>query len=178
MTNPEHMDLELPSMLRRVLEREAADANRTLNAHVVRKLESITPPIEAIKPEVVRDGLPKLVAYLDLIPSVKVISFEGTPDAFWWVKLEIDIAHSLAWNVVQDLGYVLNYLSVEEKLPSVFMPVSPPPYMNGGPRYFLAWVIESKYNYIDPSWVTGVLEGRLPRPVENIDQWDEPKSDV
>jgi hypothetical protein len=167
------MDFDLPSKLRKALEREAKDANRTLNAHVVRKLESITPPLESMKPEAVRIGLPKLVAYLNRVPAVKVISSDCTPDSFWWVKLEMDITHTLAWNVVQELGYVLNYLSVEEKLPTVFMPVSPPPYMNGGPQQFLAWVIESKYNYIDPSWVASVLEGRLPRPVEDHTQWVE-----
>ncbi|SPE35761.1 hypothetical protein SBA3_2300022 [Candidatus Sulfopaludibacter sp. SbA3] len=50
----------------------------------------------------------------------------------WWVKFAIDISHRLAWNVVQELGHVLNYLSVNERLPTVFKPVSPPPYANGG----------------------------------------------
>jgi hypothetical protein len=49
------------------------------------------------------------------------------------VKFAIDIEHPLAWSVVQELGHVLNYVSLEERLPTVFMPVSPPPYMNGGP---------------------------------------------
>jgi hypothetical protein len=38
--------------------------------------------------------------------------------------------------VVQELGHVLNYVSVTEPLPTVFKPVSPPPYMNGDRRSF------------------------------------------
>ncbi len=42
------------------------------------------------------------------------------------VKFSIDIDHPLAWHAIQELGNVLNYLSVTERLPNVFMPVSPP----------------------------------------------------
>jgi hypothetical protein len=172
------MDLDLPSKLRRALEREAADAKRTLHAQIVRKLEGITPPLEAIKPQIIEKGLPKLVAFLNRIPGVKVISFEATPDAYWWIKLDIDIDHQLAWQVVQELGFVLNYISLQEKLPTVFMPVSPPPYMNGGPGDFLSWAIESKFNYIDPAWIAEVLEGRLPSPVEDESQWRREDEDA
>jgi hypothetical protein len=59
----------------------------------------------------------------------------------------------------------MNYLSLDERLPTVFMPVSPPPYMNGGPRDYLSWVIESKSKHFMPSACAEWLEGRLPRPV-------------
>lgn len=166
------MELELPSKLRKALEREAADAKRTLHAHIVRKLEAVTPPAEHINPAVVSKGLPKLVEFLNRVPAVRVISSDSTPDAYWWVKLEIDISDPLAWHVVQELGFVLNYISLQEKLPTVFMPVSPPPYLNGGPAEFLAWAIESKFNYIDPEWIKSELEGRLPSPVEDVAQWN------
>lgn len=166
------MDLELPSKLRKALEREASDAGRSLHAHIIKKLESITPPVEAVKREVVAVGLPKLIAFLSRVPGVRVISSDSTPDAFWWVKLNLDLENSLAWQVVQELGFVLNYISLQEKLPTVFKPVSPPPYMNGGPKEFLSWVIESTYNYIDPAWIAETLEGRLPRPVEDLTQWN------
>lgn len=43
--------------------------------------------------------------------------------------------------------------------------------MNGGPNEFLSWVIESK----DKEFKTGTcaewLEGRLPNPVNDIEQW-------
>jgi hypothetical protein len=87
------------------------------------------------------------------------------------VKFAIDLDHPLAWSVVQELGYVLNYLSLNERLPTVFMPVSPPPYLNGGPRDYLSWVIESKAKDFTPDVCTQWLEGRLPRPVDDLAQW-------
>ena len=165
------MELEVPSKLRKALEREASDARRTLHAHILRKLEASTPPVEYINPAVVSKGLPILVEFLNRVPAVRVMASDSTPDAFWWVKLEIDISSPLAWQVVQELGFVLNYISLQEKLPTVFMPVSPPPYLNGGPEESLAWLIESKFNYIDPEWIKSELEGRLPSPVEEAAQW-------
>ncbi len=85
----------------------------------------------------------------------------------------IDLDHHLAWRVVQELGHVLKYLSINDRLPTVFMPVSPPSYMNGGPEEFLSWVIESTAADVDPRWIAEMLEGRLPRPVEKTSP--EPK---
>ncbi len=70
------------------------------------------------------------------------------------------------------MGFVLNYISLKERLPTVFMPVSPPPYMNGGPHDFLSWVIESKDKDFKPSKCAEWLEGRLPRPVDDESQWN------
>jgi hypothetical protein len=166
------MDFELPGKLHKALEREASDAGLSLHAHLIKKLESITPPIEAMNREAITAGLPKLVTFLSRVPGVEVLSSDATPDACWWVKLNIDLDHSLAWQVVQELGFVLNYISLEEPLPTVFKPVSPPPYMNGGPKDFLSWVIEPTCNYIDPAWIAEALEGRMPRPVDDLGQWD------
>jgi hypothetical protein len=83
-----------------------------------------------------------LIDYLSKVPAITGKIGSGfSNDGCWWVKFAIDIKHPLAWSVVQELGHVLNYLSLEERLPAVFMPVSPPPYLNGGPEY-LSWVIE------------------------------------
>ena len=89
----------------------------------------------------------------------------------WWVKFSLDTTHSLAWRHVQELGYVLNYVSVDERLPTVFMPVSPPPYMNGGIE-FLSWVIESREPSFSPGMCAEWLEVRLPRPVDDPEEWD------
>jgi len=115
--------------------------------------------------------------YLARIPSVEILSHGDEEGGRWWVKLSIDIDHRLAWHVVQELGHVLNYISIEERLPTVFKPVSPPPYMNGGPREFLSWVIESEVSGVDRAWVAETLEGRLPRPVEDEREWVEGPSD-
>ena len=117
------MELTLPGKLQKALEREAEDAKRTLHAHLVRKLENITPPAESIDPKPLHANLPRLVAYLERMPGVSVLSSEVTRDAYWWVKLTLDLAHPLAWRVVQELGFVLNDLSLQEKLPTVFKDV-------------------------------------------------------
>lgn len=114
-----------------------------------------------------------LVDYLGKMPSVKQpISF-GDEEGLWWVKFALDIENQLAWNVVQEFGHVMNYLSLDERLPTVFYPVSPPPYMNGGPSDFLSWVIETKDKEFKPGTLMKWLEGRLPRPVDDLEQWNE-----
>lgn len=114
-----------------------------------------------------------LIDYLEKVPSIqKTISF-GDNDGYWWLKFSIDIHNKLAWNVVQELGFVINYISIDERLPTAFYPVSPPPYMNGVPTDFLSWIIETK----DPKFKSGTLmkwlKGRLPNPVDNLEQWIE-----
>ncbi len=108
-----------------------------------------------------------LVAYLDRVPSVSHVANGTSDNGIWWIKFNIDISHPVAWNVVQEFGHVLNYLSVDERLSCVFMPVSPPPCMNGGPSEFLSWVIESHNIDFTPAKAAEWLEGRLPRPVED-----------
>jgi hypothetical protein len=117
-------------------------------------------------------GLKDLEAFLLRIPSVTAPIGTGTePSGLWWVKFAIDIAHPLAWRAVQELGHVLNYLAPDERLPTVFMPVSPPPYMNGGPAEYLSWVIEAKVPKFTPKDCLEWLEGRLPQPVDSVDEW-------
>jgi hypothetical protein len=117
-------------------------------------------------------SLDQLVDYLTRVPSVSGSIARGVFEGgLWWVKFHIDVEHPLAWRVVQELGHVLNYLSLDSRLPTVFMPVSPPPYMNGGPREFLSWVIESKDPDFSPGTCAEWLQGRLPRPVDDADAW-------
>lgn len=113
-----------------------------------------------------------LISYLESIPAISGDIGKGRFDGGnWWVKFGIDINHPLAWNVVQELGHVLNYLSINERLPTIFMPVSPPPYMNGGPDEYLSWVIESKDPTFKPGTCKKWLEGRLPQPVNDLAAW-------
>lgn len=114
-----------------------------------------------------------LIDYLEKVPAIrKPIGSGADEEGFWWVKFGIDIEHKLAWSVVQELGYVVNYISVNEPLPTIFYPVSPPPYLNGGPNDFLSWIIETKDKNFKPGTLMKWLEGRLPRPVDDLEQWE------
>jgi hypothetical protein len=113
-----------------------------------------------------------LTDYLSKVPAIKVISTDDYGNGLWWIKFSIDIEHELAWHVVQELGCVVNYLSLNERLPASFYPVSPAPYLNGGPADFLLWIIESKDKDFKPGTLMKWLEGRLPRPVDDLSQWD------
>jgi hypothetical protein len=114
----------------------------------------------------------ELDSYLSKVPAVVTPFGSGSNETGrWWFKFSIDIDHPLAWEVVQELGHVLNYLSLDEQLPTTFKPVSPPPYMNGGPREYLSWVIECHDPEFEPKTTAEWLEGRLPRPVDDLSQW-------
>jgi hypothetical protein len=116
----------------------------------------------------------ELKEYLSKVPAIdRRLGCGFSDDGRWWVKFTIDIQHPLAWHVVQELGHVLNYLSLNERLPTAFMPVSPPPYLNGGPREFLSWVIECNDKDFKPGQCAKWLEGRLPRPVDDLEQWNQ-----
>ncbi|MXR68429.1 hypothetical protein GNT65_07045 [Shewanella sp. JBTF-M18] len=115
----------------------------------------------------------KLLEFLNRVPSIQgAIGHGSEDDGRWWVKFEVDITSPIAWQTVQEFGHVLNYLSLDERLPTSFHPVSPPPYMNGGPDEFLSWVIECHDQEFKPGTCAKWLEGRLPNPVEDLDQWN------
>jgi hypothetical protein len=113
-----------------------------------------------------------LEGFLSRVPSVTGAIGKGRlDDGNWWVKFSLDLEHRLAWHVVQELGHVLNHLSLNERLPTVFMPVSSAPYLNGGPREYLGWVIESKTPSFKPAHCAKWLEERLPNPVHDEASW-------
>jgi len=115
-----------------------------------------------------------LISFLTKTPAISGSIGHGAEDSgLWWVKFGIDVDHPLAWHVVQGLGHVLNYVSIDERLPTVFMPVSPPPYLNGGPGDFLSWVIETTAPDFHPDTATEWLASRLPEPIDDESQWLE-----
>ncbi len=115
-----------------------------------------------------------LVRFLQQIPPVKSVSAgRSTPDG-WEIEVELDLDDGLAWAAIQELAYVLNMLSVEERLPTRFMPLSPPPYLNGGPREYLSWMIQSYDPAFSPSTCQEWLAGRMPDPVEERGEWPDP----
>jgi hypothetical protein len=118
-----------------------------------------------------------LLSFLERLPAIDLPAGRRSigrgvfDNGNWWVKFSLDTVHPLAWRHVQEFGFVLNHVSVEERLPAVFMPVSPPPYLNGGVQ-FLSWVIESTAPTFSPDLCLQWLEGRMPRPVEDLTQWE------
>ena len=114
-----------------------------------------------------------LISYLEKVPSIKSSIATGEyEEGLWWIKFQIDIKNKFAWSVVQEFGCVVNYISFDEKLPTIFYPVSPAPYMNGGPKDFLSWIIETKDKEFKPDDMKEWLEGRLPNPLDDLEQWD------
>jgi len=114
-----------------------------------------------------------LKEYLLKIPAVIAVFAHGVyEDGNWWIKLRLDLDNKYAWHAVQELGCVVNYISIDERLPSTFYPVSPAPYINGGPDEYLSWIIESKDPEFKPGTLMKWLEGRLPQPVDDLDAWD------
>ncbi|MBS1659642.1 MAG: hypothetical protein JST68_01185 [Bacteroidetes bacterium] len=113
-----------------------------------------------------------LLDFIEKVPAIKVgIGSGHYEDGLWWIKFKIDIDHPLAWNVVQELGNIINYLSINDRLPTRFYPVSPPSYLNGGPKDFLSWIIESTNQDFSPMLLAEWLEARMPRPVDDLSQW-------
>lgn len=120
------------------------------------------------------EAFENLKNFLKRIPVVNTIYAHGTyDDGNWWIKFPISVEHELAWHAVQELGCVVNYLSINDRLPTRFYPVSPAPYLNGGPSEFLSWIIESTDAEFTPDLMAEWLEGRLPNPVDDPAQWME-----
>lgn len=114
-----------------------------------------------------------LLAFLKKVPAVDPRMNAGFHESgLWWAKIKIDIKHPLAWRVVQEFGHILNWISLTEPLASVFKPVSPPVYLNGGPETYLQWLIESTDVAFTPDICAEWLEGRLPRPVGELVRWE------
>lgn len=145
------MNIDFPKSLRKNIKINADREHTTIEDYIIKTLKNNTIPAEYIKSEIVQKGLPILVNFISTIPGVTIISSNKTYDHKWWIKLNIDLTHSLAWTVIQYLEFIFNYISLTEKLPTVFMPVSPPPHLNGGPKESLSWVIESRIAYLDPN---------------------------
>jgi hypothetical protein len=70
---------------------------------------------------------PKFGKLIDFLARIPALDTNDTPSrgfgsgeqaGEWWVKFSIDIEHDLAWHAVEEIGAVLNYLSVEERLAS------------------------------------------------------------
>lgn len=48
---------------------------------------------------------------IDLPAGRKSIGHGSFENGNWWIKFSLDTTHPLAWRHVQELGFVLNYVS-------------------------------------------------------------------
>ena len=115
--------------------------------------------------------LKDLILFINQIPWVECIWEDINDEWKWYCKIIIDTKSDLSWNVVQELWHILNYLSIDEKLPTVFYPVSPPPYLNGWPDEFLSWIIENTNSDFSPKLCLDWLKWRLPQPINDLEKW-------
>ena len=122
-------------------------------------------------PELNFDRLHQFFCKVPSVQQARVDSYGSDGQHAWWFKFQIDVEHPLAWQTVQELGHVLNYISRDERLPTQFLPVSPPPYTNGEAKDFLSWVIQCNHPEFSPDVVCDWLEARLPNPVDDEAQW-------
>lgn len=116
-------------------------------------------------------SLSELLMQIPAIGSKRILAHGDNGQQAWWIKFSIDLDHPLAWQCVQELGHVLNYLSTDERLPTRFLPVSPPPYMNGTAQQFLSWVIECNHADFSPAIIAEWLDARLPQPLSDPSAW-------
>lgn len=165
------MIINIPEDILVRLKQEAIRLNKTIDERVLDILEASVAPEENFDKEYMKQGLEDIKVLLVKIPCIKSIASSSIDEPFWWLKFSIDIESKIAWAVIQELGHILNYLSVAEKLPTSFYPVSPPPYINGGPKEFLSWVIEPSIPFVDTNTIFNYLDSRLPEGYDNEDNW-------
>ena len=163
--------VELPDSVAARLAAEAQQLGQSVEERLVEVLDPAVAPDENLAPGAMEGGLGQLRSFLEQIPAVEAVVVSDPAEPYWWVKFRIDLHSALAWNVVPELGFVLNYISLTDPLPTVFMPVSPPPYLNGGPEAFLSWVIEARIPFLDAGNIADILSSRLPSPIDNLEAW-------
>jgi len=165
------MTIEIPDNLIERLQNESAGLDKTISQRVYEILDRAVAPESNLDKKYINQGLDKIKDLLSKIPCVKSVTTSNIDESFWWLKFSIEIKSKIAWTVVQELGHILNYLSVSDKLPTTFYPVSPPPYINGGPEDFLSWVIEPSIPLLDTNVIFDYLTGRLPEDFDKEESW-------
>ena len=165
------MTINIPDDISTRLQLESNGLGTTVEDRVIDILNQRVAPKTNFDKQYIDTGLENIKSLLTKIPCIQFVATSKSEEPFWWLKFGIDINSKTAWTVVQELGYILNYLSVDEKLPTTFYPVSPPPYMNGGPEEFLSWVIEPSIPFVDTNVIYDYLDGRLPENYDKEESW-------
>jgi hypothetical protein len=132
------MTITIPDYISTRVQVEADALGKTSEERVVEILNREIAPENNFDKDYINKGLENIKNLLAKIPCVPFVATSKIGESFWWLKFRINIKSKIAWTVVQELGYILNYLSLNEKLLDSFYPVSPPPYLDGGPEEFLS----------------------------------------
>jgi hypothetical protein len=172
------MSLQLPQELAARVIEEAARLHVTPQQRLTELLDGRVAPAVNFAPGVLELGLQRLRDVLARIPHVAILQTSLPIEPLFWVKFKIDLSTPLAWNIVQELSFVLNDVATEDRLPTLFKPVSPPPYLNGGPEEHLAWMVESRIELQDAGQIATMLENRLPKPIGSPEAWVTKPEDV
>jgi hypothetical protein len=83
------------------------------------------------------DPFTPLLDFLERLPAIdlpagrKSIGSGTVENGNWWVKFRLKHEHPLAWRHVQELGFVLNYFSLEKRLPTAGVPSTIPEWWRG-----------------------------------------------
>src|SRR2546423_2613303 len=102
----------IPDELAERLQAEANEMDISISERLAEILGPALAPPENLNRDVVAENLSALQQFLERIPAVGMVSLSEPSEPYWWAKLVIDIGHPLAWHVIQELGFVLNYLSL------------------------------------------------------------------
>jgi hypothetical protein len=172
------MSLQLPDELAARIIEEAKRLHVTPQQRLSELLDGRVAPASNFPPGVLELGLQRLRDVLGRIPHVVILQTSLPTEPLFWVKFKVDLSAPIAWNIVQELSFVLNDISTDDRLPTLFKPVSPPPYLNGGPEEYLAWMVESRIEFQDAGQIATMLENRLPKPIENADAWVTRPEDI
>jgi hypothetical protein len=166
-----NMKINIPDEIVARLTQETSGLNTTVEERIIDLLNRNLAPEKNFDKNYIQEGLDDLKTLLTKIPCIEFVATSKVGEPFWWLKFNIDINSKIAWSVVQELGHILNYLSSNDKLPTTFYPVSPPPYLNGGPKEFLSWVIEPVIPYVDSNNIYAYLVGRFPEDYNKEESW-------
>jgi hypothetical protein len=161
------MNLNLSSDVIATIQREARKLQISAEERATQIVKSYHQGFERFPDGVLRDGRQKLIEQLSAIPCLSNFESSGIDFRFWWVSFELDVSSPIAWVVVRFLGVYLNTLSGEMQLPTSFKPI--PDEWPDGP---FRWQIESTAPLLDPRDVVHWLADKLPRPLSDIDAWN------
>jgi hypothetical protein len=111
-------------------------------------------------------------------PHVEWVSSRQEENGFWWVKFHLDLSKPTSSIIIQALAHILNGMSLNDPLPTRFFPSSSPPYLNGGPKEHLHWVIEPFSQKVMVSEIYTALDSTLLFDTASEAEWiDYPASD-